>query len=153
MRRLGLAACATLLLAAIPGTASAEPYDLALVLAVDVSRSVNDTRYDLQRDGYAQAFRDPAVIAAITDNAQHGVAVTFVEWSGVGEQSQVVPWTIITDRASSEAFAATVGEAERRFAGWTSISAAVDFSAALLRDQKISGPPACHRRFGRRLEQ
>ena len=139
MRRLSLAISAMLVLAPMAAAApESRQVDLALVLAVDVSRSINDTRYDLQRDGYALAFRDPAVIAAITDNAQHGIAVTFVEWSGAGEQSQVVPWTIITDRVSSEGFAAAVGDAERRFAGWTSISDALDFSAALLHDGQIS---------------
>ncbi|HVJ51279.1 MAG TPA: DUF1194 domain-containing protein [Aliidongia sp.] len=139
MRRLSLMICVIFLLmplaAAAPG---GSPLDLALVLAVDVSRSVNDTRYNLQRDGYAQAFRDPAVIAAIADNAQQGVAVTLVEWSGVSEQSQLVPWTIITDRASSERFASAVEESERRFAGWTSISAALDFSSELLKDKAVA---------------
>jgi hypothetical protein len=138
MRRLKLMISVLLMLAPMAAAApESRQFDLALVLAVDVSRSINDTRYELQRDGYALAFRNPAVIAAITDNAQHGIAVTFVEWSGAGEQSQVVPWTIITDRASSEDFAALVADAERRFAGWTSISAALDFSAALLHDDGI----------------
>jgi hypothetical protein len=134
MRRLGWTVLAIGLMSPL-ATATPEtmPIDLALVLAVDVSRSVNEERYQLQRDGYSRAFRNPAVIAAIGDGAAHSVAVTFVEWSGMEQQSQVVPWTIITDRASSERFAAAISESERRFAGWTSISGGLDFSMELLR--------------------
>jgi hypothetical protein len=129
------AAFLSLLLLAMGGPAASQAaeVDLVLVLAVDVSRSVNEERYALQRDGYARAFRDPAVIAAIHENGQR-VAATLIEWSGAQQQAQVVPWMILTDRATSEHFAAALGEAERQFAGWTSISGGIDFAAALIRE-------------------
>jgi hypothetical protein len=105
--------------------------DLALVLAIDVSRSVNMERFMLQRDGYAGAFRDAAVIDAIRGGEHHAIAVTIVEWSGADQQRQVIPWSVITDRASSEHFAAAVSEADRVFDGSTSISGGLGFSAPL----------------------
>src|SRR5207237_4451118 len=77
------------------GTARAETVDLLLVLAADVSRSIDDKEFELQRKGYAQALTDPRVIAAMVGGRNHGIAVTFIEWSGAGDQNVVVDWTVI----------------------------------------------------------
>src|SRR5947207_12328849 len=70
--------------------------DLALVLAVDVSRSIDDEEYALQKRGYAEAFTHPAVLNAIRANPHQRVAVTMVEWAGADFQKVVVPWTVVT---------------------------------------------------------
>ena len=117
--------------------AAVEPgaVDLLLVLAVDVSGSVNETRFVLQRDGYAAAFRDPQVLAAIRSGASEAIAVTVVQWTGPALQVVAVPWTRIADAASAEAFAGAIERAPRAlFGGGTSISGAIDTGVALLFD-------------------
>src|SRR5690242_2940838 len=74
---------------AVAGGVEARQVDVALVLAMDVSASVNDERFQLQRAGYANAFNDPTVIAAVAAGRQHAIAVTLVEWSGATHQEQV----------------------------------------------------------------
>jgi hypothetical protein len=107
--------------------------DLQLVLAVDASGSVNETRFELQKRGYAAAFRNPRVIDAIAAGARHAIAVTMTQWTGPTLHVQVVEWTRISDEASAEAFAATVDATQRRlFGGGTSLSGAIDYSVSLL---------------------
>lgn len=79
---------------------AAEPVDIELMLAVDVSISVDDSELALQRQGLAAAFRDPAVIEAIRANAQ-GVAVAVMLWAGSDQQRTVVDWTRVSDAASA----------------------------------------------------
>jgi hypothetical protein len=134
MRRFLLAVLA----ASAPSLAAAEPpVDLALVLAMDVSASVTIDRYELQRDGFAAAFRSAAVAEAITSGDRHAIAVTLVEWSGPTNQAQVIGWTILTSAASANAFGAALAEAPRAFSDFTSISAAVDFSVRLLQTSSL----------------
>jgi hypothetical protein len=109
-------------------TARAEPVDLALVLAVDVSGSINEAEYQLQRQGYANAFTDPRVLNAIHSGPRHKIAVAFVEWSGLNSQKLTVDWTIISDEESAGLFAAAILAAKRPFGDRTSISAGIDFS-------------------------
>jgi hypothetical protein len=120
--------------AALPiGAHAAPPVDLALVLAVDASGSVSEARFELQKQGYAAAFRDPRVLAAIRGGSSQSIAVTMFQWTGPRLQVQVVPWMLIKDAASAEAFAAAVEAAPRRlFGGGTSISGAIDYARALL---------------------
>ena len=79
--------------------------DLELILAVDVSRSMNKRRLQLQRQGYVAAFRDPDVIHAIRSGPQGRIAVTYVEWSGSDNQTTIVPWRIIGSADDAHAFA------------------------------------------------
>jgi hypothetical protein len=110
---------------------AAEPVDLLLVLAADVSRSVDSQKFALQREGYATAFSDPRVLNAIKSGANSRIAVTFVEWSGMGSQSVVVDWMIIDGPQSAQQFGDRLLEIPRSFADRTSISAGIDFSVAL----------------------
>ena len=112
--------------------AAAKSVDLALVLAVDVSGSVNNERFELQRRGYAEAFTSREVKDAIAAGEHHAIIVTLVEWSGAGHQRQIVGWTLVEDAASAESFGSAVAESSRAFSDWTSISAAIDYSVALL---------------------
>jgi hypothetical protein len=117
------------------GSATADPprqVDVALVLAMDVSASVNDERFQLQRAGYANAFGDPAVIAAIAGGRQHAIAVTLVEWSGAAHQEQVVGWTVIDSEETARAFGSAIGETPRRFSDVTAVGEAILFGTRLL---------------------
>jgi hypothetical protein len=108
--------------------AAAEPADLLLVLAADVSRSVDYQKFQLQREGYAAAMADPRVVEAIRSGPHGRIAVSFVEWSGFGAQKLVVDWTAIGDAASARAFGDRVRDAPRSFADRTSISGGIDFA-------------------------
>lgn len=110
------------------GAARAETVDLLLVLAADVSRSIDDGEFNLQRKGYAAAMTDPHVLSAIVGGPHHAIAATFVEWSGAGDQNVVIDWTVIRDGEAAGAMATTMLSAPRSFVGRTSISAAIDFS-------------------------
>jgi hypothetical protein len=111
-----------------PTTAAAEEVDLELVLAVDVSRSIDDDEFSLQRQGYAEAFTHPSVIQAIQSNPHRRIAVTFIEWAGADFQKVVVPWTVVSDPESGALFAEAIQREPRAFWGWTSISGAIDYS-------------------------
>jgi hypothetical protein len=125
---------AVLLLGATMAPGDAEPaVDIALVLAVDVSLSIDAEEFALQRAGYAAAFRDERVVDAITGGAVGAVAVTYIQWSGAREQQQIVGWRLIDDRASAARFAASLAAADRIVAGGsTSLSGAIDTAGRLL---------------------
>jgi len=113
--------------------ASGPPVDLALVLAVDASGSVNQTRFDLQKHGYAQAFRSREVIEAIGAGADHAIAVAMVQWTGPSLHVQVVDWTRVSDTASAQALADAIDASRRNlYGGGTSLSGAIDTGAAVL---------------------
>ena len=130
-RLFGLFAAIGILFGSLAARA-AEEVDLLLVLSSDVSRSVDAPKFKLQRDGYASAIINPRVIQAIRSGALGKIAVSFVEWSGVGAQKIVIDWTIISDEASARDFSAQVIEAPRAFADRTSISGGIDFAMAQL---------------------
>ena len=114
--------------------------DLLLVLAVDASGSVNQTRFELQRRGYAEAFRNPRVLGAIRGGSTQSIAVTMVQWTGPTMQVQVVPWTLIKDAATINAFADAVEAAPRQlFGGGTSISGAIDHAMLILPTAPFKG--------------
>ncbi|MEA2936375.1 MAG: hypothetical protein QOD74_3021 [Variibacter sp.] len=115
-----------------PGHASAEDVDLLLVLASDVSRSVDAHKFQLQRDGYAAALANGSVLEAIKSGKQGRIAICFVEWSGVTAQKVVIDWTIVKDADTARQFADRLIEAPRSFAERTSISGAIDFSVSQL---------------------
>ena len=108
--------------------ARAETVDLLLVLAADVSRSIDDVEFNLQRKGYAAAITDPQVLRAIVGGRNHAIAVTFVEWSGAADQNVVADWTVVRDEEGAGSVAATMLTAPRSFLGRTSISAAIDYA-------------------------
>jgi hypothetical protein len=103
------------------------------VLAVDTSGSVNMYRFELQKKGYAAAFRDPRVLAAIRSGISQAIAVTMHQWTGPRVQVNVVPWMVVQDKASTEALASAIENTPRKLsAGGTSISGAIDYSRLLL---------------------
>jgi hypothetical protein len=124
------------------GVAKAEAVDVALVLATDVSRSIDDGEFKLQREGYAEGISSPRVLTAIQAGSHRAIAVTFVEWAGPDEQMVVVKWTVIKDGESAQDFAKILRTAPRSFSGRTSISAAIDFA---MNEFKESGVEADRR--------
>jgi hypothetical protein len=105
---------------------------VAIVLAADVSGSINDDRFKIQRDGYAAAMRHWRVHQAIDSTARRAIAVTLVEWSGANEQRVVVPWMVIASEEDGDRFAALLGAAPRSFSGSTAVAAALNFVALQL---------------------
>ncbi|HEY2134562.1 MAG TPA: DUF1194 domain-containing protein, partial [Xanthobacteraceae bacterium] len=119
--------------------AAAETVDLLLVFAADVSRSIDQPKFQLQRDGYAAAITNPRVLDAIRSGPHHRIGVCFVEWSGAGAQKVVIDWTVIRDSASAQQFASQLVEAPRSFADRTSISGAIEFAMAQLDKPPFEG--------------
>jgi hypothetical protein len=113
--------------------------DLELVLAVDVSSSIDPVEAAQQRQGYITAITDPAVVSAVRSTPTGRVAMTYIEWAGPLEQNVVVPWTLIQDEASANAFAAPLAGAPMRQGKWTSISDAIDFSVPLFDKNGFAG--------------
>ena len=103
--------------------------DLELVLAVDVSGSIRPTEFALQRRGLAEAFRDPAVHAAIETAGGNGIVVSVLFWAGPREQSLVVGWSLVSDAVTSVEFAGRIETAKRGFAGVTAIGEALQSAA------------------------
>jgi len=133
-RLLFLLAVALALASAWPVAAQTE-VDLALVLAVDVSGSVNEARFELQRRGYADAFRNPRVVQAIGAGARRSIAVAMVQWTGPTLHVVVVDWMLVHDQASASALADRIEAAPRAlFGGGTSVSGAIDFAAELIEE-------------------
>jgi hypothetical protein len=123
-------AAAALALGLLAGQAGAEdvPVDLELVLAVDVSGSVDPSEARLQREGYIAALRQPRVIEAIRGGTLGRVALTYVEWAGDDYQRTVLDWALIEDADSALAFADALAEAPLQSGQWTSISGAIDYA-------------------------
>ncbi|MEA2877027.1 MAG: hypothetical protein QOF14_2223 [Hyphomicrobiales bacterium] len=118
---------------ALSGVArAAEQVDLLLVLASDVSRSVDTRKFQLQREGYAAALSNPRVVEAIRSGPHGKIAICFVEWSGATSQKLVIDWTIVSDAASARRIGDQMLELPRSFADRTSISAGLEFSMSLL---------------------
>ncbi len=106
--------------------------DVLLVLAADVSRSVDDKKFKLQREGYAAAIVDPRVVRAMTGGPKGRIAVVFVEWASDWEQRVVIDWTVIAGEQDARQVSGRMLEAPRSYWGRTSISAAIDFSMQVL---------------------
>ena len=122
--------------ASLPALAQTE-VDLALVLAVDISYSMDDDEQVLQREGFIDAFSSPLVHEAIARGAVGRVGVTYMEWAGSGDQKVVVPWRVIEGAETALAFAAELARQPTRRARFTSISGALDFSAGLLAESGL----------------
>jgi len=115
------------LAAAAPAAArAAATVDVALVLVTDVSRSIDDSEFRLEKDGYTAAFTSPTVLSAIQGGPIGAIAVAYVEFASDFEVRTVLDWTVIRDKASAQRFVAKLNAAPRSFWGRTAISAGVD---------------------------
>jgi len=116
---------------------AAEPVDVALVLVSDVSRSIDDSEFQLQKQGYDAAFSSPQVLAAIKGGMTGAIAVAYVEFAGPGEVRTVLDWSIITDAASAQAFIKKLNDAPRSFWGRTAISAGIDQAMQVIAESSV----------------
>ena len=105
-----------------------EDVDLLLVLAADVSRSIDAAKFQLQRDGYVAAVSDPRVLDTIRSGRYGRIGLCFAEWSGADAQRVVIDWMTVGDTAAAKDFGDRLVEAPRSFMGRTSISGAIDFA-------------------------
>lgn len=132
--------CAVL---ALSGTLRAQEsiaVDLELVLAIDTSASVDRREFDLQMEGIVQAFRDPAVVAAIRSTGRQGIAVTVVHWSSSHQQRRIVPWTQLTNGLQASAFARAIERgAQRLFTGSTGVGGALLYGERIIRRNQFDG--------------
>jgi hypothetical protein len=106
--------------------------DLSLVLAVDVSASMEPAEQELQRAGFVEAFRSPALHDAVRRGVLGRIAVTYMEWAGETDQSVVIPWTVIEQPKDAITFANRLSQVPLHSAGFTSMSAAIDVGVRLL---------------------
>jgi hypothetical protein len=138
MRRRSLLAAAGL--AAFPAIARAEePVDTLLVLAVDVSRSVDEDEAKLQREGYRNGVTDARVVDAMLGGVLGCIGLAYVEWAGSEYQRIVLPWRRIASRRDAHAWGEALAEAPRQSLSWTSISGALEFSGRVLEMAPFEG--------------
>ncbi len=143
--RIGLALAVTTVVGlaapqARPALAAGAPVavDAAIVLAADVSRSIDDEEFALQRRGYADAIQSQQLIDAISTGPHGAIALAYVEWAGDGEDKVVVDWAVIRNAADAQAFAAVLIRAPRSYLGRTAIGTAIDFSFAMFAESAFS---------------
>lgn len=112
-------------------SANAVPVDVELVLAVDISYSMDPDEQALQREGYRLALTSKEFLQALREGAHGKIAITYIEWAGQHDQQIVMPWRLIDGPEAADAVAAELGRAPYRRASRTSISGALKFSSKL----------------------
>ncbi|MEE2760308.1 MAG: DUF1194 domain-containing protein, partial [Pseudomonadota bacterium] len=115
------------------------PVDLELVLAVDVSGSVDFQEASLQREGYVKAIGSPEFAKAVAAGVLGRIAITYIEWAGEGVQDSILGWRIIDGTESARAFAKALASAPISTGPWTSISDAITFAVPLLEGNAFQG--------------
>jgi hypothetical protein len=123
----------------LPAAAQEVPVDLELVLAVDISGSVDEVEARLQREGYIAALRHPQVIEAIEGGMFGRIAVAYVEWAGDHYQRTMLDWSLIDGAERAFAFADALAEAPLLTAHWTSLSTAIDYAVPLFEGNGFEG--------------
>lgn len=122
---LGSLAAATAAGSARAQSTAPAPVDLQLVLAVDVSRSIDEVEAELQRRGYIEALTNERVIDAILSGENRRIAICYTEWAGAHYQAVVIDWTAIDSPAAARRFADKLAEAPRQSQSWTAVGAAL----------------------------
>jgi Protein of unknown function (DUF1194) len=115
-----------------PVPVHAQTVDAEIVLAADVSRSIDDEEFELQRRGYAKAVTSPQFLQAVQGGAHGSVALCLVEWAGPEQQAVVAKWMVIRDGEAADEFAKILIEAPRSSAGRTAIGDGIDYAMAQL---------------------
>jgi hypothetical protein len=136
-----LAVCAMLYFAAKTRAApEIVRVDLALILAIDVSASVESSEYHAQNEGLAKALASQEVINQIRQCPLGRIAVMVVQWSGWRRQGTVVPWTVVRDETTAADVARAITTAPRQSSGWTSIAAVIDFAISQFANAPVTAP-------------
>lgn len=139
LRTIGLLACLAIGATGTPARAAGTPVDLELVIAVDVSGSMDREEFELQRQGYVAAIRHPEFISAVRSGAYGRIALAYVEWSGADRQTAIVPWRLIDGAEAASAFADTLAAQPLVIDRGTSISAALIFATRLFDANSFDG--------------
>jgi hypothetical protein len=134
-----LAAIAWLACAPAAGFAQQIDVDLELVLAVDVSRSMDPREQELQKEGYVAGLQHPEVLAAIRSGFLGRIAVTYVEWAGPGSQRIIQPWTLVDGEESAARLAGAIAMQQVSYLHGTSISGALTFTSTLFEGNRYRG--------------
>jgi len=113
--------------------------DVELILAVDVSYSMDMDELAIQREGYAQAIVSKEFLAALKTGPNGRIAVTYFEWAAVNDQKVIIPWRVIDGPESADAVAAEIMKTPVRRASRTSISGAIDFAMPLFDANALHG--------------
>lgn len=125
--------------ATAPRPAKADtPVDLQLVMAVDVSRSIDEVEAELQRRGYVEAMTNERVVDAILSGENRRIAVCYVEWAGTHYQQTVIDWTLIDSARAARAFSDKLSESPRTSQSWTAVGAALATSAERFRQSPFT---------------
>ena len=143
----GLLFCLSCGLPAKAALVAAEPVDVELVLAVDISRSMDSEEFALQRAGYVAALRHPDFINAVRAGIHGRIAITYFEWAGTVREETLVSWQVIDSAESADAFARMLENRPVRSFRGTSISSALVFGAGLFDDNAFDGYRKSDRRF------
>ena len=138
-RHLRSALHAGLVMTLASASALAEPVDVELILAVDVSLSMSSEELAIQRDGYAAALTHEQVVRAIEHGAHGRIAIAYVEWAGAGVQHVIVPWTVVANAEDARQVAQRLTLSPSNSARRTSISGALDFAADLFAESAYRG--------------
>jgi hypothetical protein len=130
---------AALLATCFPAAAEDQQVDAELVLAVDVSRSMDMEEFELQRAGYVSAIRHPDFVRAVSQGVHGRIAIAYFEWAGTPRPESLVAWSVIDGAASADAFATAL--AARPFNGFrgTSISGAISYAGGLFENNGFTG--------------
>ncbi|WP_353644511.1 DUF1194 domain-containing protein [Mesorhizobium sp. WSM2239] len=123
----------------VPAHADAVAVDVELVLAVDVSESMDPEEFAIQRAGYAAALRHPGFIRAVLSGPNSRIALSYFEWAGTVRRQSIVPWQVIDGADSARAFADSVESLPADVFRGTSISAALDFGASSIETNGFDG--------------
>ncbi len=127
-RRTALVGSMATLLGTTPARADT-PVDLQLVLAVDVSRSIDEVEAELQRRGYIEALTNDRVVDAILSGEHKRIALCYTEWAGTHYQMVVIDWSVIDSAGAARRFSEKLAEAPRTSQSWTAVGAALAFAA------------------------
>src|SRR5215813_3064270 len=122
-RREALVGSLAALTAARSSRAADIPVDLQLVMAVDVSRSIDEVEAELQRRGYIEAMVNERVVDAILSGEHRRIAVCYLEWAGTHYQTVVIDWTVIDSMAAARRFSDKLTQAPRTSQSWTAVGA------------------------------
>ena len=115
------------------------PVDVELVIAVDVSYSMDPDEQALQREGYILALTSKEFLQALRQGVNGKIAITYFEWAGQSDQKVIMPWRLIDGPEAADAVAAEIARAPYRRASRTSISGALRFAKPLFNKSDYKG--------------
>ena len=118
---------------------ASEPVDLEIVIAADVSSSIDEREAALQRQGFANALRSPEVVRAIQSGAEGKIAIAYIDWSSEPWNRLIVDWRVIDGPASAEAFAAALLAAPRTSGIGTCLGGALRWAAGMIESNAYDG--------------